>query len=517
MGIKVKAVSWGVVSLWSLASLAAAGSDSRLVEAVKNKDGEAVRSLLQQHVDVNARHADGSTALAWAAHWNDLEMADLLISAGADVNAQNEYGVPPLWLACNNGSAAMVEKLVKAGANPNATLLETGETALMTCARSIGNPDAVKSLLAHGADVNVKEKQKGQTALMWALERRHQDVARVLIEHGADIHAKSKGGFTPLLFAARQGDLDSARLLLERGADVNDKAPVQRVYGKAREQERGSVGNEVVPGGLGSLLVAADSGHEALALFLVGKGADVNAADPDGFTALHYTIRKGYTILTMGQRRNASSAVYRFRPNMSELVKVLLEHGANPNARIERGPEAVGSRGQFALAGATPFMLAAAAGDVGLMKTLLAKGADPKMGTFDHTTPLMAAAGVGRKATRTKDEEAQTLEAVKLMLELGADVNEANDEGRTALHSAAFSWADEIIQFLVAKGARLDLEDMSGQTPLSIAEGDPNDFVDASEKSARGSPASSTAKLIRKLGGDPLAQGLYLTSEKASQ
>jgi ankyrin repeat protein len=240
MGVKIRSLGgrW-IVFLLSVASFAAtSSSDLRLVEAEKNRDGEAVRSLLRQHVDVNTPQADGATALAWAAHWDDLETADLLIHAGANANAANDYGVTALSLACSNANAAMVEKLLKAGANPNATL-STGETALMIAAHT-GNVDAVKSLLAHGADVNAKETRRGQTALMWA--EKHADVVRLLIEHGADIHVRSTGGFTPLLFAAQQGNLDSARILLAAGANVNEATP-----------EDGS-----------ALVVASASGHEAL-------------------------------------------------------------------------------------------------------------------------------------------------------------------------------------------------------------------------------------------------------------
>ena len=166
---------------------------------------------------------------------------------------------------------------------------------------------------------------------------------------------------------------------------------------------------------------------------------------------------------------------YLLRPNMPELVKALLEHGANPNARIKVDLARIGDRLQLGLAGATPFLLAAATGDVGIMRALLTKGADPKLATNDRTTPLMVAAGVGRREDRTKEEERQALEAVKLLIELGADVNAANrDMGLTAMHGAAYTGSSEIIRFLVDSGAKLDPMDKFGQTPLSIAEGDPN-------------------------------------------
>jgi ankyrin repeat protein len=485
MALKFKTLNCWLLLLLSVAGIAAAGSDLRLADAVKNKDKEAVRSLLKQHVDVNTPSGDGTTALVWAAHWDELETADLLIRAGANVNTANDYDITPLWEACNNGSGAMVETLLEARANPNAALPKTGETMLMRCART-GNTDAVKTLLAHGAEVNAKELQKGQTALMWAIEQRHPEVAQALIAAGADCQAKSKGGLTPSLFAARQGDIETAKLLLEKGADVNEAAP----------------------GGLSVLLLAIDSGHEDFAKWLVEKGASVNAADPNGLTALHYSLRKGISILQFVNYLTGNyqpSFAYLFRPNMQQLVNVLLEHGANPNARILKGTklgsQLAGSDWPYlGLAGVAPFMLAAASGDVSTMRTLLAKGANPKLGSNDGVTPLMAAAGVGQASqyVLTEAEEKQNLQAVKFLVELGADVNAANDEGYTALHGAAFTGGNEIIQYLVDKGARLDAEDVYGQTPLSIAEGDPNLMMGFNERAFH----PGTAELLRKLGGD---------------
>ena len=291
MSIKAKVLIWWIAPVLSVANLAAAGSDLRLAEAAKSRDADAVRSLLKQHADVDTPLGkDGPTALGWAAHWNDLETADLLIHAGANVNAANSYGVTPLWEACNNGSGPMVEKLAAAGANPNATLPGTGETALMRCA-SAGDAQAVKVLLEHGADVKAKELRKDQTALMWALEERHPEAARLLIEYGSDVRAKSKGGFTPLLFAARQGDIESARILLDKGSDVNETAAAQKGGAK------GAYGEGSGPaGGLSALLVAADSGREDFAVFLVEKGANPNAVDSDGLTALHYSLRQGISL-----------------------------------------------------------------------------------------------------------------------------------------------------------------------------------------------------------------------------
>jgi ankyrin repeat protein len=197
-----------------------------------------------------------------------------------------------------------------------------------------------------------------------------------------------------------------------------------------------------------------------------------------------------------------------FRPNMQQMVKLLLEHGANPNARIMKGTR-LGSQisgsdwPYLGLAGVTPFMLAAASGDVGIMRTLLAKGADPTLGSNDGVTPLMAAAGVGQASqyVLTEREEKQNLGAVKFLVEMGADVNASNYFGYTALHGAAFTGANEIVQFLVDKGASLHAEDEYGQTPLSIAESDPSLLMGFNERAFH----PDTAELLRKLGGDPQA------------
>src|SRR5260221_7907413 len=210
----MRVVCLGCVGLLvlSLVGVVAASADRRLPDASKNRDRAAIRSLLREHVDVNARHPDGATALHWAAHWDDVETAQLLIRAGAEVNAANDLGVTPLSLACTNGNAAMAAALLEAGANPNLALA-TGETPLMTAAYT-GNAAVVRELLARRADVHAKETGQGQTALMWAVSEQHLEATSTLIAHGADIHARSKGGFTPLLFASRSGNLELGGMLL---------------------------------------------------------------------------------------------------------------------------------------------------------------------------------------------------------------------------------------------------------------------------------------------------------------
>jgi len=463
---------------WSVLSIAcfAAPPDSRVADAAKHQNQAAVRTLVAEHADVNAHEEDGATALQWAAHWDDLETADLLIHAGANVNAANELGVTPLSLACENGSAAMVGKLLQAGASANLTPLN-GETPLMTCSRADG-VDAVKALLAHGADVNAKEHSEGQTALMWAVAEKHPDVTRVLLEHGADVHARSrtfgrlivrdengarlvcppppgvtapcvnaetveKGGSTPLLFAARSGDIESAKLMVVAGANVNDEAPD---------------GNSV-------LVVAAYSDHGELAEFLLNKDANPSA-DKGGYSALHVALLR----------------------DDPELVKSLLAHAANPNARITKGTPHMRSSQQFALpeslVGATPFFLAAKYAEPEMMRALVAAGADPLIPTQDGTTPLMASAGVGYRGGETRRsreyhrlppaDDNRTLEALKVAISVGADVNASNQAGNTALHGAASKAYTDVIKLLVEKGAKLDVRNKRGETPLTLASAEPN-------------------------------------------
>ncbi len=469
MNLKAKVLcGW---MLFAVAGLAAPVGDLELLEAARKGDQAAVRSLLQQRADVNATQPDGSTALAWAVHRDDQDMADLLISAGANVNAENSFGVAPLSLACSNANAPMVQKLLTAGANPNAAL-RSGETPLMTCART-GNLEAVKALLAKGADANAKESRRGQTALMWAVSQKHSAAVQALIAGGADVRARSEGGFTPLLFAARVGDLDSARALLNAGADVNEATA-----------ENGN-----------ALVLASASGHEALGIFLLEKGANPNATDAYGITALHNTVLTGLPVV--GRLTRGVSNSYLFRPNMPELAKALLARGANPNARLaKKNMEYASELAYTDPVGSTPFHLATATNDLSFMRLLVASGADPKLMMNDKGTSLMVAAGMGRTAERPEAEEKMAFETAKLAVELGADVNAADDSGQTALHFAAYIGADAIAQFLMEKGAKADVKDSFGMTPLDVAEANMPPNLPRNKRVRRAHP--STAELMRK-------------------
>ena len=480
----------GWMAVLSLISIAAARDDLRLVQAVRSRDTELVRALLKQQADVNSRQPDGATALHWAVHWDDLETADLLIHAGAQANATNDLGVMPLSLACTNGSAPMVKRLLKAGANPNAALM-TGDTAVMTAART-GSVDVVRMLLIHGADVNAKETSQGQTALMWAVAERHWDVARVLIQHGADVHARSKRGFTPVLFAARTGDLYGVRMLLAAGANVNDTALVPRA---GIEPARPAWGPRISSSdGSTILLVATVRGHAALAEYLLEQGADPNA-EGAGFTALHWAAGTWETQLT--GVFGLESPMSGLRTGKPDLIKALLAHGANANAQIVKDPPRFGfTMFRTKLAGATPFFLAALAADPNLMRILVAHGADPLLATEENITPLMVAAGIGRIQGESRVTESSALDAVKLALELGGDVNAVSDAGNTALHGVAYLGWNTLLQFLVNKGANVNVTNNRGETPLIIADG----------KGERLSAAivihKSTADLLRRLGAD---------------
>ena len=412
----------------------------------------------------NAVEPDGTTPLHRAVHRGDLKSAEALIRSGADVNAVNRYGVPPLSLAATNGDAAILELLLKAGANPNATQSE-GETALMTAART-GIPAAVKTLLAHGADVNATESWRGQTALMWAAAEGHADTIQVLLEAGAQINARSNAGWTALLFAAREGKIPAVKALLAGGANVDDALLGRR--GRDRYAGVAGAGERAAAGGSSALVLAVGSAHFELAATLLDAGANPNAA-AQGWTALHHItwIRKP------GTGSNDPAPYGSGNVDSLTLVRKLKAHGADVNARVTRRPNVGVSALNFI--GATPFLMAARGGDTELMRLLVELGADPMLPNEDGTTPLMVAAGVG---TNSPGEDAgappEALEAVKLALELGNDVNAVDKNNNTAMHGAAFKQLPEVVKLLDAKGADISVwnrKNISGWTPLRVAVG----------------------------------------------
>jgi ankyrin repeat protein len=450
-----------------------------VVDAAKRADREALRALIKRGVDVNATDGDGSTALLWVSHWDDTESADLLIGAGADVNAANDLGATPLWAASMNGSAAMVERLLAAGGNPNLAL-RLGETPLMIASRS-GNPAVVEMLLEKGADPDA-QCCRGQTALMWAVAQKHADAVAVLLEHGADVHARSEvwsslmwysspetqwfehGGNTALMFAARVGDLASARHLVAAGANVNSTnawgvsvltMAVYANFGTLFVGDQG-VGSE----GRGWFELAGQDNFQhrytdpEIIDFLLEQGADPNLGG-EKFTALHAAI----------MHRNEGA------------VERLLARGADPNLPLGTWtPLRRLTHSDFAFhnswVGATPLWLAARFGTPSVLRLLAHHGADP---TFVHhvdtsggegdrseevTTPLMAAVGLSRGGdgwlpeTDSVTREAEVLEIVKVLVELGVDVNAAGPGGRTALDGARVLEYESVAEFLSSVGAR---------------------------------------------------------------
>jgi uncharacterized protein len=476
-------------------ALAAAGKDSPMPDAARAGNWEVVRSLIKGGLKgdaVNVGDNDGTRPLHWAVRADETEIADLLIKAGADANAQNRLGVTALYLAAVNGNAAILRNLLDHGSNAN-QVEKSGETVLMVAARS-GSTDAVRILLERGAKPNTTEPQLQLTALMIAAKEGFADVVRVLLEYKADIHMRSRtgaqparkmpcagqtgcgshgagivrgglpeqgyrppipGAMTPLMFAAREGHVEAARALIAAGADVNavDK-------------------NDITP-----LFMAISNNRISMARFLIERGADFQAKDWYGRTPLFAAIEMRNVDLDYQTFEHIVNAEE--RRVILDFIGELLNKGVDPNIRVKEVPPLRswmyllgGSLAWVDFTGETPFLLASLSGDVETMKLLLKHGADPKIETFSGTNALMAAAGVNWVVDQTYDEGAEALlEAVKLCYDLGMDVNATNSMGLTALMGAANRGSDSIIEFLVSKGARLDMKDKEGRTARIWSEG----------------------------------------------
>ncbi len=480
MTIRVESVFLlALLAVAMAAGAAAATSEPEVVLAAKAGDVSAVRALVQRKADVNAREADGTTALHWAARVGAQSTIELLVKAGANVNAANRYGVTPLAVAAKAGNAAVLETLLRAGAGLNEAEagLPEGQTLLMHAAR-VGDVGALRVLLAAGSAVNARETRTGTTAVMWAATDDRAQAVRLLAEAGADLNVVSKvtayphtqngvgltgieegvsyvgqtvlprGGWSAAMFAAREGAAGAVRALGDGGANLDI----------------------VDPEGTSALVIAVINGHYDVMSVLLEKGADPNVADIKGMTPLYAAVDM-HTLPTTFGRPDPPVAVI---DGAVDAVKRLLDGGADPNARLKDVIlKRVYNPGDNRLGeGATPFMRAARGADVAVMQVLLAGGADPKLIQKNGNSPLIltASAGSGRASDNNPDRvtEAQAIEALRFAIGLGVDLNEANAVGDTVMHVASTTnlGSPAVIQFLFEKGARLDVKNKAGRTPL---------------------------------------------------
>jgi len=473
-----------------------ANKDTRLVQAAKAGNSAAAMALIQKRVDPNVAEPDGTTPLHWAVRNNDLTLVERLIKAGAKATVENRYGVTPISLACQSGSGPIVERLIAAGVSANATGPE-GETALHTCAHA-GNVDGAKVLLAHGASINAGDSWRGQTPLMWAAAQRHAPMIKALVEAGADVNARSTiiawerqrtaeprdkwlppGGLTAMLFAAREGCVDCVTVLASSGADINAIDPDSHT----------------------PLVLALMNGHFDVAGALINAGADVNLADSVGRTALLAAVDAH----TMPQSNRPAPRETDDTLSSLDIVKTLLAKGANVNAalraaipyrtKLDRGGDGVLG------AGTTPLLRAAKAGDTPVIAMLLEKGANAKAATRNGVNGIMMAANVAAREedmTGRNKTQKDAIDTIALLLKAGTDINGADNQGRTAAHGAALWGQTDVIKFLQANGAKLDVKDKRGMTALDTAMGLAGGFGFGGSASV---VHEDTAKAIKELGG----------------
>ena len=494
------------IVLWAVTGLAAGQNAAKKPEANK--------------AEGNATDIYGATALHRAVEAGNKEEIARLIRQGADVNAINRYHVAPLSIAAAQGNANIVQMLLGAGADPN-VMLGDGEPVIMTAARS-GNAEAVRELIASGADPNARERLYGQTAVMWAAIENHADVIKALAENHADIDARanilegeptwrygkdsrtgvngealqafdapfSKGGLTPLLYAARQGSTEAVRTLMDLKA------------------------NPSIPDGEGytPLLIAIMNAHYDTAATLVDQGADVNQTDRNGQTPL-YAVTDMRTLLWAYNRPSPRSEN---KLDTLAFAKLLLERGAKVDARLT-GParRPLGFGGSPVVGkGTTPFLRAAVASDLPMMRLLLEHGADPQAASEAGINALHIAAGLGWDDNTLQTAVAQgfaseedSIEAIEMLLAKGLDINAADRQGETAMHGAAFRGANKIVQFLADHGAKLDVRTKPFQVGFNAVRGQAAKTIPGrtplEEALIADPPRPSTAALLQKLMGLP--------------
>jgi ankyrin repeat protein len=482
-----------------LIAAAAAHADqtpaATLLDAARNQQHERALQLIAERADPNQAGPDGAGPLLWAVHHGDVDLVKRLLKAGAKADAANDFGATPMSEAAERADAEIVKLLLAAGADVESPNRE-GQTALMTVART-SRVEAAKALLDKGAKVNAREQWRGQTALMWAAAQSQPEMVRFLISRGADVNARStvrewprkvtaeprpqnrpQGGLTPLLLAAREGCAECARALVEGKADVDLSDP-----------------DTISP-----LLMATLNGRFDVAAYLVKAGANVDKWDSWGRAPLYSAI--DYNTTPRGGRPD--------RPSMDkttalEVAAQLLEAGANPNMQLKLFPpyRSLGQdRGGDAMltVGTTPLIRAAKACDAPTVELLLKHRALPNLPNTLRITPIMTAAGVGSTTIDTRGRfrnEELCIQAARLLVEAGGDVNAARDNGQTALHGATLWGWNAMVQFLADSGANLSATDSDGITALDIASG-------KAGRTGRGAntppePHKDTAVLLQKL------------------
>lgn len=308
-----------------------------LILAVKEHDIDKINELLSQSADINLRDNEGRSALLWAAIQGYTDTVNLLISKGAAVNAINNYDDSPLMWAAIMGHSDVVKLLLSRGADVNSANT-VGDTALIWAAMR-GFTDVISPLLAHGAEVNAKDSY-GRTALIWAIQKKHINAVNLLLSKVADVNAKDDGGETALMLAASQGFTAAVASLITKGANANVKTENY---------------------GLTVLILAIEGQADSpeIARLLLSGGADINARDDSGNTALMVAIDYGW------------------RHYSPDLVNLLLAKGANVNLKNKDGQ--------------TPLIIAAEQDRSYIVKLLLSKGADVNERDNKGRTALMRA------------------------------------------------------------------------------------------------------------------------------
>lgn len=423
-------------------------------------------ALLLVATALYATDPDGTTDLHYAVRSQDAAQVRALLANKAPADAQNRYGVTPLGLAVEGGNLDIVNALIAAGADVNHALPE-GETVLMTAART-GNVPVIQALLRHDARVGTRDGFYGETALIWAADADHAAAVSALLDSGADVNQRSAaatwarknagltrlslGQWTPLMYTARDGAMQAGRVLLERKADVNAQDP----------------------DGATALALAIINYHYDFAEMLLDFQANPNLADTTGMAALYAAVDMSSLPWMFGRPEIPAAS----KVTALQLIESLLKHGADPNAALTAVQfQRAHTDGDPSLGvGATPFLRAAKAADLPVMKLLLEYKADPNARMKNGNTALMLAAGLGYRdgnmavPTRDRGTPQEAIAAIQLCLDKGATINWSGDSGNTALHYSVTGRGDpEIIRYLVQHGASLDAKNAKGQTPLDAA------------------------------------------------